>query len=206
MLKISRMVWVYCTAVTVAAFALSTSYGVAYAQGGSIVGTVTAPLPKFKKDCVVYIENVPGNWPPTAGAQINQKGLVFIPHVLPIVTNTTVEFLNHDNVLHNVFTPDKIAEKFNLGTWPPGEIKTYTFKEAGFATLLCNVHTEMEGYVVVLQNPFFSLTDENGNYSIKDVPAGSYNLLVWNKKYKGKPKPLTVKDGQPLQVDIELKK
>ena len=205
MIKISRMVLVCSIVVMAASFALSTSDGVSYA-GGSITGSVTAPIAKFKKDCVVYIENTSGNWPPTAGAQINQKGLVFIPHVLPIVVNTTVEFLNHDNVLHNVFTPDKIADKFNLGTWPPGEIKTYTFKQIGTATLLCSVHTEMEGYVVVLQNPFFSLTDGDGNYSIKDVPAGSYTLLVWNKKYKGQPKQIVVKDGQSLQVDIELKK
>ncbi|MEK7297951.1 MAG: carboxypeptidase regulatory-like domain-containing protein, partial [Planctomycetota bacterium] len=149
---------------------------------------------------------VSGNWPPTAGAQINQKGLIFIPHVLPVVANTAVEFLNHDNVLHNVFTPDKIAEKFNLGTWPPGEIKTYAFQQIGAATLLCNVHAEMEGYVVVLQNPFFAVTDENGSYSIKDVPPGLYNLLVWNKKYKGKPKQIVVNDGQSFQADFELKK
>ncbi|MBF8264698.1 MAG: hypothetical protein HW384_562 [Dehalococcoidia bacterium] len=180
--------------------------GVSYADGGTVTGAVTVPLPKFKKDCVVYIENVPGNWPPTAGAQINQKGLIFIPHVLPVVANTAVEFLNHDNVLHNVFSPDKIAEKFNLGTWPPGEVKTYTFQQLGAATLLCNVHAEMEGYVVVLQNPFFAVTDENGSYTIKDVPTGSYNLLVWNKKYKGKPKQIVVNTGQSFQADFELKK
>ena len=134
---------------------------------------------------MVYIENVSGNWPPTAGAQINQKGLVFIPHVLPVVANTSVEFLNHDNVLHNVFTPDKIAEKFNLGTWPPGEVKTYTFQQLGAATLLCNVHAEMEGYVVVLQNPFFAVTDEKGSYSIKDVPPGYITCWYGIKNTKG---------------------
>ena len=185
---------------------LAVTVGVSNADGGSVTGTVTAPLPKYKKDCVVYVENVPGNWPPTAGAQINQKGLVFIPHVLPVVTNTAVEFLNHDNVLHNVFSPDKIAEKFNLGTWPPGEVKTYTFQQLGAAVLLCNVHAEMEGYVVVLQNPFFAVTDENGSYTIKDVPTGSYNLLVWNKKYKAKPKQIVVNNGQSFQADFELKK
>jgi plastocyanin len=206
MLKIRKIVCTAFMTVLSVSLTLATTNGVSHADGGTITGAVTAPLPKFKKDSVVYIENVPGNWPPTAGAQINQKGLVFIPHVLPVVVNTAVAFLNYDNVLHNVFTPDKIAEKFNLGTWPPGEIKNYTFQQIGAATLLCNVHSEMEGYVVVLQNPFFSVTDENGNYSIKDVPAGSYNLLVWNKKYKGKPKPITVKDGPSLQVDVELKK
>ncbi len=185
---------------------LAVTMGIGNADGGTVTGTVTAPLPKFKKDCVVYIENAPGNWPPTAGAQINQKGLVFIPHVLPVVANTAVEFLNHDNVLHNVFSPDKIAEKFNLGTWPPGEVKTYTFQQLGAATLLCNVHAEMEGYVVILQNPFFAVTNENGSYTIKDVPSGSYNLLVWNKKYKAKPKQIVVNNEQSFQADFELKK
>ena len=178
MLKIRKIVWTAFMTVLSVSLTLATTNGVSHADGGTITGAVTAPVPKYKKDCVVYIENVPGNWTPAQNAHIDQKGLVFIPHVLPIVVNTTVEFLNHDNVLHNVFTPDKIADKFNLGTWPPGEIKTYAFKQTGAAILLCNVHAEMEGYVVVLQNPFFFRTDENGNYTIKDVPAGSYTLKV----------------------------
>ncbi|MBI5308259.1 MAG: hypothetical protein HZB37_08030 [Planctomycetes bacterium] len=196
MLKIRKIVCAAFMTVLSVSLTLAVTNGVSHAGGGTVTGTVTVPLPKFKKDCVVYIETVSGNWPLTAGAQINQKGLVFIPHVLPIVVNTAVEFLNHDNVLHNVFTPDKIAEKFNLGTWPPGEVKTYTFQQLGAAVLLCNVHAEMEGYVVILQNPFFAVTDENGSYTMKDVPPGSYNLLVWNKKYKGKPKQIVVNDGQ----------
>ena len=206
MLKIRKIVCTAFMTLLSVSLTLAVTVGVSNADGGSVTGTVTAPLPKYKKDCVVYVENVPGNWPPTAGAQINQKGLVFIPHVLPVVTNTAVEFLNHDNVLHNVFSPDKIAEKFNLGTWPPGEVKTYTFQQLGAATLLCNVHAEMEGYVVILQNPFFAVTDENGSYTIKDVPTGSYNLLVWNKKYKAKPKQIVVNNGQSFQADFELKK
>lgn len=206
MLKIRKIVPTAFMTVMFISLTLATTNGVSHADGGTITGAVTAPVPKYKKDCVVYIENVPGDWTPAQNAHMDQKGLVFIPHVLPIVVNTTVEFLNHDNVLHNVFTPDKIADKFNLGTWPPGEIKTYAFKQAGTAILLCNVHAEMEGYVVVLKNPFFSLTDENGNYTIKDVPAGSYTLKVWNKKYVGKPQQIEVKSGQALQLNFELKK
>lgn len=206
MLKIRKIVCTAFMTVMFVSLTLATTNGVSQAEGGTITGVVTAPQPKYKKDCVVYIENVPGNWPPAKNEHIDQKGLVFIPHVLPILVNTTVEFLNHDNVLHNVFTPDKIADKFNLGTWPPGEIKTYTFKQTGVAILLCKVHSEMEGYTVVLQNPFFSLTDENGNYSIKDVPAGSYTLKVWNKKFRAAPKQIEIKDGQTLQTNFELKK
>lgn len=174
--------------------------------GNTVTGTVSVPQAKLKKDCVVYIDNIPGQWPPTEGAEMDQKGLVFIPHVLPVVVGTTVNFLNHDNILHNVFSPDAIAEKFNLGTWPPGEIKTYTFNKIGSAALLCNVHTEMEGYIVVLQNPFFAKTDENGNYTIKDLPPGSYTLKVWNKKFKADPQQVEVKEGANIKVDFALKK
>lgn len=182
------------------------SMGVEAWAGGTISGSVSAPQAKLKKNCVVYVDNVAGQWPPTHGAEMDQKGLVFYPHVLPVVVGTTVNFLNHDNVLHNVFSPDDIAEKFNLGTWPPGEVKTYTFAKTGSAALLCNVHTEMEGYVVVLQNPFFALTDENGNYTIKDVPPGTHTLKVWNKKFKADPKQVEVKEGAASQVSFELKK
>lgn len=174
--------------------------------GGIITGSVSSPKAKLKKDCVVYIDKVPGQWQPTVGAEMDQKGLVFIPHVLPVVVGTTVNFLNHDDILHNVFSPDKIADKFNLGSWPPGEVKTYTFDKIGSVTLLCNVHTEMEGYVVVLQNPFFALTDESGNYTIKDVTPGSYTLKIWNKKYEAPSQNITVQEGGTVKGDFVLKK
>ena len=186
--------------------ALSLALPITAFAGGTISGTVSAPKDKYKKDCVVYIEQAAGKFPPTKGARIDQKGLVFIPHVLPVVEGTPVEFLNHDEVLHNVFSPDEIAEKFNLGTWPMGEIKTYTFNKIGSAVLLCNVHAEMEGYVVVLQNPYFAKTDENGDYTIKDVPPGSYTLQVWNKKYKADPQQVEVKEGGITQINFKLKK
>ena len=182
------------------------SMGAEALAGGTISGSVSALQAKLKKNCVVYVDNAAGQWPPTQGAEINQKGLVFYPHVLPVVVGTTVNFLNEDNVLHNVFSPSDIADKFNLGTWPPGEIKTYTFAKVGSAPLLCNVHTEMEGYVVVFQNPFFALTDAEGNYTIKDVPPGSYTLKVWNKKLQSDPQKVEVKEGANVQANFTLKK
>lgn len=173
--------------------------------GGTISGSISASA-KLKKDCIVYIDNIPGQWPPTKGACIDQRCLAFVPQVLPVVVGTTVSFQNHDHIIHNVFSPDEIAEKFNLGTWPSGEIRTYTFAKTGSAALLCNLHTEMEGYVVVLQNPFFAKTDENGNYTIDNVPPGAYALKVWNKKLKGDPQYITVQEGCTVKADFELKK
>ena len=92
---------------------------------------------------------------------MDQKNLAFVPHVLPVVVGTTVDFLNSDQVLHNVFTPDKCAGKFNLGTWPKGETRSVKFDQTGCSpVMLCNVHPEMEGFVVVLQNPYAGVTDK----------------------------------------------
>lgn len=83
-----------------------------------ITGTIQAIGVKHSGNAIIYIEKIEGKTfaAPKDHALIDQKNLIFIPHVLPVVAGTTVDFLNSDGVLHNVFTPDKCAEKFNLGT------------------------------------------------------------------------------------------
>ncbi len=131
--------------------------------------------------------------------------MTFIPHVLPVLAGTTVDFLNSDDVLHNVFSPDKCAEKFNLGSWPKGQTKSYTFKDAGCTvTLLCNVHPEMEGYVVVLDNPYFAVSSKDGSYAIKDVPAGKYTLKIWHERLKGQDVVIDVPEKQNVTADFEI--
>jgi hypothetical protein len=115
---------------------------------------------------------------------MDQKNLLFAPHVLPVLAGTTVDFVNSDAVLHNVFSPDKCCEQFNLGSWPQGQSRPYTFKARCVATLLCKVHPEMEGFIVVVPTPWFAVTDKTGAYSIKDLPDGSYAVKVWHPKFK----------------------
>ena len=103
---------------------------------------------------VVYVDTIPGKtFPaPTQKAMIDQKGLMFNPHLTVIEVGTTVEFQNDDSVQHNVFWPSINGNKklgHNLGTWPKGEKRPYKFDQPGVVPLLCNVHPEMSGYVVV---------------------------------------------------------
>jgi hypothetical protein len=138
---------------------------------------------------------------------MDQKDLTFKPHVMPVVVGTTVDFRNSDKVLHNVYSPDQCAGKFNLGSWPQGQIKSFTFKEAGCVpTLLCNVHPEMEGFVVVVETPYFAVSDKDGSYEIKNVPAGKYTLKIWHEKLKGKDIQVDVPESGSVKADFEIKK
>ena len=142
---------------------------------------------------------------PKEHAKIDQANLVFSPHVLPVLVGTTVDFLNSDAVLHNVFSPDSCADKFNLGTWPKGEIRSYTFKkECVSATLLCKVHPEMEAFVVAVPTPYFAVTKPDGSFHIANVPDGAYTVKVWHPKLKATQKAVTV--AGPSAADFEITK
>jgi plastocyanin len=160
------------------------------ARAGEIKGKVTASGMKSAKNIAVYVDTIPGKTfeAPAKHVVMDQRHLEFIPHVLVVLKGTTVDFLNSDATLHNVFWPDiggnrKLAH--NLGTWPQGQKKSFTFNDVGAASLLCNVHPEMSGYLVVAPTPYFATTDANGDYVIKDVPDGKYTLKTWSEE--GKP-------------------
>jgi plastocyanin len=171
---------------------------------GDIHGTVTAKGVRDSSDAVVYVDTIQGKTfpPPTAHARIDQKGLKFLPRVVPVLVGTTVDFLNSDSVLHNVFTPDGCADHFNLGTWPQGQTKSFTFKKVCFAALLCRVHPEMEGFVAAVPTPYFAVSSPNGSYEIKDVPDGTYTVKVWHPTLKGAAKSVTVKGATEADFTI----
>jgi plastocyanin len=176
---------------------------------GDIKGTIKAKGAKHNGDAVIYIDTIAGKKfnPPKEHAKMDQKNLAFSPRVLPVLVGTTVDFLNSDDVLHNVFTPDKCADKFNLGTWPKGQVRSFTFKTLGCsAAILCNVHPEMEAYVVTVGTPYFSVSEKDGSYTLKNVPAGKYTLQVWHEKLKGSPVTVEVPEKGEVTANFQLKK
>lgn len=191
------------------AFFVLLIFAVAISQAGEITGRVKAKGVKHSGDAIIYIDKIPGKAfsAPKDHARIDQKNLRFVPHVLPVLNGTSVDFLNSDDVLHNVFSPDKCCDKFNLGSWPKGQVKSFTFKEPGCAaTLLCNVHPEMEGYVYVVETPYFAVSAKDGSYEIKDVPPGKYTLKIWHEKLKGQEVVVEVPEKGNATVDFEIHK
>jgi len=174
------------------------------AANGGVSGTITAKGLRSSGDLVVSLQAAGVTvTPPAKPVELDQKTMQFLPHVLPVVVGTTVQFLNSDPVAHNVFSPEG---KYNLGTWPQGQTKDHTFTKAGVYTQLCRVHPEMEGYVVVLDTPYFAVTDKTGAFAIKDVPAGTYTLTVWSEKLKGAKQEVTVEDGKTQTVTLTLQR
>jgi plastocyanin len=171
---------------------------------GEIHGKVTCKGARDCAEAVVYVGTLPGKtFPaPAVHANINQLNMTFQPHVLPVLVGTTVDFLNSDAVVHNVFSPNACAEKFNLGSWPKGQSKSYTFKHECSATLLCKVHPDMEAFVVAIPTPYFAVVNADGSYKIADVPEGACTLKIWHPKLKGAQKPATVAGS--TEADFEI--
>lgn len=167
---------------------------------GEIKGQVSAAGSLSTESVAVYLDTIPGKTfdAPTKHASMDQKHLKFVPHVLVVLKGTTVDFLNSDATLHNVFWPDIGGNKklaANLGTWPQGQKKSFTFDNPGAISLLCNVHPEMSGYIVVVTNPYFAVTSHDGGFEIKDVPPGHYTLKTWSEEGKPLTQPVDVTDG-----------
>ena len=173
--------------------------------GGSITGQVTTSSPKQRANVIVYLDKVSGSFrPPARPVVLDQKGMKFVPHVLAVQKGQTVLFNNHDNVRHNIFTPD--GDKYNLGTWGQGESKPHTFTATGVYRQLCNVHPEMGGVIMVLDNPFFAVTGEDGKFSVPNVPPGKYTLKTWGEKLPDSSREVTVAASAPTNVQIKLGK
>ncbi len=177
--------------------------GAPTAASGTITGKVSMAGGRNAGAAVVYIASAPGPFTPRETAEVNQRDIGFIPRVLPILVGTTVRFVNSDDVQHNVFTPSATGDFFNLGTWPKGQSKPYTFTKMGKVELLCNVHHEMKGYILVLQNPYFAVTDKDGNFRINNVAPGNYQLKVWHERATATPAAVQVSNGTQT-VNFEL--
>lgn len=181
-------------------------FEVKVANGGTITGIVKCEGVRTPENVVVYIEKVGDNsYPaPLEHGVLDQLNLTFVPHVLAVQRGTIVDFPNNDLVRHNVFSPPDCCKQFNLGTYDMGVVKHVDFVDSCEIPLLCNVHTEMSAFVLVLDNPYFSVTGKSGEFKIENVPPGNYKLSAWHEKLRTVTKDVTVEAGKTTSVGFEL--
>lgn len=181
---------------------------------GSITGTVTikGKVEPGVINTVIWVEGISHDlipkerWKVNQSARMAQKDVAFVPHVLPVVVGTSVAFPNDDPIFHNVFSTSGV-HKFDLGLYPQGTSRSTIFDKPGIVEISCNVHSQMSGYVVVLEEPYFTVPNARGVYELTNLPLGSYTIKLWHPDLGSVSQPYTLqRDGQVLTLDFDLKK
>ncbi|MFZ5479556.1 MAG: carboxypeptidase regulatory-like domain-containing protein [Myxococcota bacterium] len=169
---------------------------------GEVVGTIDVAVAKHKANAIVYVKAGDKGTKSVKTVGMDQAGMMFVPRVMPIQSGWTVDFTNSDPVGHNVFTMD--GEKYDLGTWPKGQKRSYTFSKQGVYRQLCKVHDDMIAFIVVLDTNRFAVSDKAGAFSLDGLPPGQYTLGVWHEKLGAQDVTVDVTAGQTASVTIPL--
>lgn len=175
------------------------------ARTGSENDTPPPPIFKLSERAVVYLESETFKGQtfvtPTTHPVVDQKDLAFHPQVLPILAGTTVDFPNRDLLFHNVFSYSQPKE-FDLGRYPTGASKSVRFDRPGVVRVYCDIHSHMNATILILENPYFVVPDDQGLYSIRNVPSGTYAVKFWYGRELAGSQSVTVKGGDAVNVNF----
>ncbi|KAA3612066.1 MAG: hypothetical protein DWQ05_18875 [Calditrichaeota bacterium] len=134
---------------------------------------------------------------------MDQRDEQFIPYILPVLAGTTVNFPNNDRVYHNIFSFSK-AKTFDLGKYPTKTSKKVKFDQTGVVKVYCEIHAHMNAFILVLPNPYYSVVNQDGKFSIPDVPAGTYQLKIFTGRGTESEKKIIVNDNRTTLVEFSL--
>jgi plastocyanin len=152
---------------------------------------------------VVYLD---GSFPKSTShstKQVVQKNLTFVPSLLPVQVGTRVEFPSLDDTYHNIFSYSP-TKRFDLGRYRPDErpIPSQVFDTPGLVTLRCDIHEHMRGLILVLDTPYFVMTDTDGRFRLRGLPSGHYTLKAWINSKTTRERPVELKNGETVHVDF----
>jgi len=159
------------------------------------------------KNVVVYLESTSPEALDVAGGVgtyvMSQSESTFVPHVLPVLQGSTVEFPNSDPVFHNVFSLSKPAT-FDLGRYRKGESKAVRFDNPGIVKVFCHLHSDMSAVVLVRDNPFFVIPQEGGDFRIEGIPAGEYRAYAWHERAELISETVRIQPGRTTVVEFSI--
>jgi plastocyanin len=130
--------------------------------------------------------------------ELVQRNKSFEPHVLVVQVGSLIQFPNKDPFFHNIFSMYD-GKRFDLGLYEAGTSRSVRFDRPGVSFLFCNIHAEMSAVVIVVDTPYFAMSDHNGHLTIPDVPDGRYQMHVWYERslpehLKGLTRVVTISD------------
>lgn len=164
---------------------------------------VVSPDSKGLKNAVITIVGAAGDPQPLA-ASIHQKGCAYGPRVQIARPDDEIEFVNEDPLLHNVHAYEDDATLFNMAHPKYRKVIKQKLGKAGVVEVKCDVHPWMTAYVFVTDDPFVTLTDENGRFAFDNVPAGTYTVRLWHEALGTSEKQVTVADDGTATIDFTI--
>ena len=207
----------------------------AFADGGTISGTVKfdgpAPAkkqveitkdkdvcalkPHYEEDlivdssggianAVVVLKDAKGAAKP-ADVTFDQKGCDYVPHVLAFPAGSTVKIVNSDGILHNIHTYSTKNPSFNMAQPKFKKVISQKVDDPEVIKVTCDAHGWMHGWWYVTDTPYYAVTDDKGNYTINNVPPGSYTIEVWQEKLGTDDQKVDVKAGATATSNFTLK-
>ncbi|MEK7249682.1 MAG: carboxypeptidase regulatory-like domain-containing protein [Bacteroidota bacterium] len=160
------------------------------------------------KNVLVYVKDGLGGKKfdaPSKKVTFDQKGCVYSPHVLGIQSGQELEVMNSDPTLHNVHSLSKNNPSFNVAQPMKGMKRSFKFDKPEVFKVKCEVHTWMGAYIGVFNHPFFSVTGEDGSFSLKKLPAGDYTIEAWHEKYGTQTAKVKVDAAGKATADFKFK-
>jgi hypothetical protein len=143
---------------------------------------------------------------PISAVEMRQRGCLFEPRVVGLMTGQPLRVVNDDKTLHNIRTISVHNRPFNLGNPAKGSSQTRAFSAAEvMIKARCDVHSWMNAYIGVVEHPFFAVSDPDGRFSIAGLPDGEYTLEAWHERYGRISQPVSIKEGQETTVRFEYK-
>src|SRR5271169_700309 len=155
---------------------------------------------------VVYISagETPGA-APSEPVRYDQKGCQYLPHVLPMQVGQSLQIYNDDQTSHNIHPLAKVNPEWNKSQpagSPPIDTK---YDKAEFIPVKCNIHPWMHGYFVVLNTSHYSVTGEDGSFSLQGLPPGKYTVTAWQEQYGTQTQDVTIAGNETKSVNFSFK-
>jgi len=161
------------------------------------------------KNAVVWIKSgLPDKqWAvPQTAVTLDQNGCQYKPHVIGVMTGQNIDIKTSDQTNHNIHPMPKINQEFNESQPPGSEDKMKSFpREEVMIPVKCNVHPWMRSYIGVVSHPFFAVTGDDGTFTIKGLPPGTYTIQVWQEKYGTQDQQITVGAKESKTADFTFK-
>jgi len=175
----------------------------------TVSGTVSGGGSVGPGGAVITLRRVDG-WtgrPAPLSRPLLQKDKRFLPHVMAVPVGSSINFKNEDEIFHNVFSLSPVA-KFDTGLYKAGTApEPVKFDKPGVVELLCNIHATMLGFLVVVDTPYYAVSESSGSFQIKNVPPGEYEASVWHESASAQQKKkIVVEDGTQLAFTIPADK